>query len=239
MRSKQASHGAGRTFAEMKLVVVEDDERLADVLRRDLTEQGHVVDCCTNGVEALSWLEHGSYDAAVLDINLPGLDGLSVLQRARSRGIALPVLLLTARDTTDDVVAGLDAGADDYLRKPFALAELHARLRSIARREPEPPRTELRVGDLRFDLTARRAFRGARELSLTAREASFLEYFMRNADRTLSRAMIEDALFDRRNESLSNVIDVYVRRLRAKLAEGNESQLLHTVRGIGYRMGDR
>jgi DNA-binding response OmpR family regulator len=149
--------------------------------------------------------------------------------------------MLTSRDTAEDVIAGLDAGADDYLRKPFVFGELEARLRTIVRRHDaaESLDAQLRIGDLRFDLKSRRAQRGEREIELTTREAAFLEYFMRNAGRLVTRAMIEDALFERESETTSNVVEVYVSRLRAKLTAGREPQLLHTVRGAGYRFGER
>jgi DNA-binding response OmpR family regulator len=223
----------------MRLLVVEDDVRLCDVLRRGLSEQGHVVDVAHDGPEGETWAQGVSYDAVVLDVNLPKRDGLSVVRSLRTRGIRTPVLMLTSRDTPDDVIAGLDAGADDYLRKPFVFGELEARLRSIVRRaNAERLDAQLQVGDVVFDLASRRARRGRRSIELTAREAAFLEYFMRNANRLISRAMIEDALFERESETMSNVVEVYVSRLRAKLTAGDEPQILHTVRGAGYRFGE-
>lgn len=224
----------------MRLLVVEDDVRLCDVLRRGLTEQGHVVDVAHDGEEGENWAKGTPYDAVVLDVNLPKRDGLSVVRSLRGGGVRTPVLMLTSRDTTDDVIAGLDAGADDYLRKPFVFGELEARLRTIARRaSTDAVDALLRVGDLCFDLRSRRAMRGNAEIDLTAREAAFLEYFMRNAGRLITRRMIEDALFERESETTSNVVEVYVSRLRAKLTAGGAQQLLHTVRGAGYRFGER
>lgn len=224
----------------MRLLVVEDDRRLCDVLRRGLTEQGHVVDVAYDGEDGEACAAADLYDAVVLDINLPKRDGLSVVRAMRERGSRTPVLVLTSRDTTNDIIEGLDAGADDYLRKPFVFEELEARLRSIVRREgASAAGTQLQVADLVFDVASRRAFRGTRELNLTARETAFLEYFMRHSERLVTRRMLEDALFDRDNSSSSNVIDVYVSRLRAKLAVRAESQLLHTVRGAGYRFGEK
>jgi DNA-binding response OmpR family regulator len=223
----------------MRLLVVEDDVRLCDVLRRGLAEQGHVVDVAHDGEQGEAWAQGAPYDAVVLDVNLPKRDGLNVVRSLRERGVRTPVLMLTSRDTPQDAIAGLDAGADDYLRKPFVFGELEARLRTIVRRAT--PRTldaQLRVADLVFDLRSRRVRRGGRDVDLTAREAAFLEYFMRNAGRLVTRAMIEDALFERENETTSNVVEVYVSRLRAKLTTGRERQLLHTVRGAGYRFGD-
>jgi DNA-binding response OmpR family regulator len=224
----------------MRLLVVEDDVRLCDVLRRGLSEQGHVVDVAHDGQEGETWADGGTYDAVILDVNLPKRDGLSVVRSLRNRGVRTPVLILTSRDTADDVIAGLDAGADDYLRKPFIFGELDARLRTIVRRSSSTSLdAQLRVADLVFDLTSRRAMRGERELDLTAREAAFLEYFMRNAGRLITRAMIEDALFERENETTSNVVEVYVSRLRAKLTAAREPQLLQTIRGAGYRFAER
>lgn len=221
----------------MRLLVVEDDPRLSDVLRRGLSEQGHVVDVSADGADGERCASSGTYDAVILDIHLPSRDGLTVVRSLRSHGVPTPVLLLTSRDTTQDVVEGLDAGADDYLKKPFVFAELEARLRTITRRNGEPPAsTTLEYGDLTFDLASRKGRRNGRELDLTARETAFLEYFLRNRGRLTTRRMIEDALFDRRSETTSNVIEVYVSRLRAKLTAAGEPQLLHTIRGSGYRL---
>ena len=224
----------------MRLLVVEDDVRLCDVLRRGLSEQGHIVDVAHDGEEGEMWAHGAPYDAIVLDVNLPKRDGLSVVRSLRRNQVRTPVLMLTSRDTTDDVIAGLDAGADDYLRKPFVFGELEARLRTIVRRAAsESLDAQLRVSDLTFDLQSRRVRRGSREIDLTARESAFLEYFMRNTGRLLTRSMIEDALFERESETTSNVVEVYVSRLRSKLTAGREPQLLHTVRGAGYRFGER
>lgn len=225
----------------MRLLVVEDDLRLCDVLRRGLSEQGHVVDVARDGEEGESWARNASYDAVILDVNLPKRDGLNVVRSLRAHGVLTPVLMLTSRDTPEDVIAGLDAGADDYLRKPFVFGELEARLRTIVRRalSGKTLDAQLRVADLVFDLKSRRVRRREREIDLTAREAAFLEYFMRNPGRLVTRAMIEDALFERESETTSNVVEVYVSRLRAKLTAGREPQLLHTVRGAGYRFDER
>ena len=224
----------------MRLLVVEDDLRLCDVLRRGLSEQGHVVDVAHNGEDGEQWGASAPYDAIVLDVNLPKRDGLAVVRSLRAKDVRTPVLILTSRDTAQDVIEGLDAGADDYLRKPFVFGELEARLRTILRRGAHQLLdAQLRVADLMFDLSSRRARRASREIDLTARESAFLEYFMRNAQRLLTRPMIEDALFDRESDTTSNVVEVYVSRLRAKLTSGGEPQLLHTVRGAGYRFGER
>ena len=220
----------------MRLLVVEDDLRLCDVLRRGLSEQGHVVDVAHDGEAGEQWAEAAQYDAIVLDVNLPKQSGLQVVRALRGKAVHTPVLMLTSRDTAEDAIEGLDAGADDYLRKPFVFGELEARLRTILRRgERRPQQAQLTVGDLAMDLASRKVRRGPREVELTARELAFLEYFMRNAGRLVTRPMIEDALFHRESEAVSNVVEVYVSRLRAKLTAGGEAQLLHTIRGAGYR----
>ena len=180
-----------------------------------------------------------SYDAIVLDVMLPGRDGIAVVRALRELDVRTPVLMLTARITEDDTVAGLDAGADDYLRKPFGVAELQARLRSLSRREPRERPAALESSGISYDPVSRRAARNGREIDLTNRETIFLEYFLRNAGRALSREMISAALWPSESEIASNVIDVYVRRLRGKLEMPGETRVLHTVRGVGYRLGER
>jgi two-component system OmpR family response regulator len=221
----------------VRLLIIEDDERLADALRRGLRARGHVVDCALDGADGERSASGGGYDAIVLDLNLPDCDGLDVLRTLRKQGERVPIVVATSRDETEDVVAGLDAGADDYIRKPFALRELEARLRSVARRPTAPAETVLSVSDLLYDPASHRVARGDRTIDLTARELAFLEYFMRNAGRVLTRPMIENALWDRTSEMTSNVVDVYVRRLRVKIDIDGEKPLIQTVRGLGYRMG--
>lgn len=220
----------------MRILFVDDDERLANVVRRGLGESGHVVDCADSGSTGLVYATERSYDAIVLDVMLPEMDGFAILRTLRAGGSTTPVLFLTARDAPEDTIAGLDAGADDYLRKPFAFGELEARLRSISRRTAPLVDPVLTVADLTFDLRTRRARRGEREIDLTAREGAFLEYFLRHPGRVMTRAMIEDALWTVDNTSASNIVDVYVRRLRAKLEADGEARLLHTLRGAGYRL---
>ena len=221
----------------MKILVIEDDLRLAEVLRRGLAESGHVVDVEHDGVDGETAAASSAYDAIVLDVALPGKDGLAVARALRDRDVRTPVLMLTSRDTADDTVRGLDAGADDYLRKPFVFAELEARLRSVTRRPPMPVRNELQVADVVLDLATRRVTRGGKPIALTARDTAFLEYLMRNEGLLVTRRMMEDALWERHRESASNLIEVYVRRLRAKLSPDGERDLIHTVRGAGYRFG--
>jgi DNA-binding response OmpR family regulator len=219
----------------MRILFIEDDEPLRTLLRRGLGEDGHVVDALPDGRECDAYLA-APYDALILDLNLPYEDGLSILRRLRARGEKIPVLILTARDDVQDIVAGLDAGADDYLCKPFAFEELEARLRSLARRPPEWSSDMLRVADLSLNCATREAKRGTRALDLTAKEASFLEIMMRNLGHTVTRDILEQRLWDRESDLESNVLDVYARRIRMKLTAGGEQQMLHTVRGIGFRL---
>jgi len=220
----------------VRLLVVEDDDALRDVLHRGLTEQGHVVDAVATGTDGALHLATGESDGAIVDWNLPGSDGPTIVREARASGIATPVLLLTSRDTSDDVIAGLDAGADDFLRKSFVFGELEARLRSITRREATLPTETLSFEGLSFDVARRAAAWRDRPIVLTARETAFLEYFLRRPGTVVTRAALEDALWERDAHVESNVVDVYVRRLRAKLAEAGAPQLLATVRGSGYRL---
>jgi DNA-binding response OmpR family regulator len=221
----------------VKILVVEDDIHLADVVRRGLAESGHVVDIESDGEAGELAARGGAYDAIVLDVMLPFKDGFAVARSLRTADIHTPILMLTARDTVDDAVSGLDCGADDYLRKPFVFRELEARLRSITRREPIASNNELRIDDLTMDLGSRRVKRGDRDVPLTARETAFLEYLMRNAGLLVTRPMLENALWERDRETTSNLIEVYMRRLRAKLGAAGEPSLIHTVRGAGYRFG--
>jgi two-component system OmpR family response regulator len=221
----------------MRILLVEDDHALADVVRRSFTESGHVVDHEVDGLVAESLAQTNVYDAIVLDIMLPSKEGLSVARALRALNVWTPILILTARDGVDDLVAGIDAGADDYLRKPFLFDELEARLRSITRREPFRQQESLRVGDLTLDLGTRKVRRGERTLQLSPRETAFLEYFMRNAGLVLTRRMLENALWERDRDTASNVIDVFVRRLRRKIDREHEPSLIETVRRVGYRLG--
>ena len=220
----------------MRVLLVDDDERLAALVRRGLGESGHVVDCALTGTEGLRFAAERTYDAIVLDVMMPEIDGLAVIRRLRASANPTPVLFLTARDEPEDTIAGLNAGADDYLRKPFVFGELEARLRSIARRTSPRIDQFLAVGDLTFDLRTRRAKRGNRDIELTAREGAFLEYFMRHPGLVMTRTMIEDALWTVDKANASNVVDVYIRRLRTKLEAAGEVRLLHTLRGSGYRL---
>jgi two-component system OmpR family response regulator len=209
------------------------------VLRRALKESGHVVDTAADGYTAELMGADDSYDAIILDVMLPGRDGIEVVRALRELDIRTPVLMLTARITEADTVAGLDAGADDYLKKPFGIAELQARLRSLSRREPRERPAKIACGGIVYDPLSLTATCNGVPLELTQREMIFLEYFLRNVGRALSREMIAAALWPTDSEIGSNVIDVYVRRLRNKLDAAGGEGVLRTLRGIGYRMDER
>jgi two-component system OmpR family response regulator len=216
----------------MRVLVVEDDPKLAALLGRGLREEGMATDVTSRGEDALWMAGSTEYDALVLDVMLPGIDGFEACERLRADGVATPVLMLTARDAIDDRIAGLDGGADDYLVKPFAFGELLARLRALARRGPVQRPTVLEVGSLRLDPATRRVWRGDTEIELTQREFALLEAFMRRPGEALSRFDLLEAAWDGAYENRSNVIDVYVGYLRQKIGRTR----IETVRGHGYRL---
>ena len=220
----------------MRVLVVEDELRMASLIRRGLTSEGLAADVAPSGEDAL-WLAGAhEYDAIVLDVMLPGIDGFETCRRLRESGVWAPVLMLTARDAVEDRVAGLDTGADDYMLKPFAFAELLARLRALVRRgEPERP-SVLQVGDLTLDPAAREVKRGDDEIRLSAKEFSLLETFMRRPGEVLSRLHLLEHAWDFAYENRSNVVDVYIRHLRRKIDEPFGRCSLETVRGAGYRL---
>jgi two-component system OmpR family response regulator len=220
----------------MRLLVVEDEPKLAALLGRGLREEGHAVDVAGRGEDALWMARAVSYDAVVLDVMLPGLDGFSVCRELRENQVWTPVLLLTARDAVEDRVSGLDAGADDYLVKPFSFSELLARLRALVRRVPVERPVVIEVGDLRLDPASRRAWRAGKELNLSAKEFALLEVFMRRPGETLSRVQLLDGAWDMGYESKSNLVDVYVRYLREKIDRPFGRHALETVRRVGYRL---
>jgi two-component system, OmpR family, response regulator len=226
-------------LATVRILVVEDEPRLAALLRRGLTEEGHAVDLAGSGEEALDWADVGAYDAVVLDVMLPGIDGFEVCRRLRRRRVQTPILLLTARDAVPDRVVGLDAGADDYLVKPFAFAELTARLRALARRPVAALDPVLRAGDLRLDPATRRVWRGEEEIALPNKEFRILECLMRRPGRVLTRTMIAEHVWDYDFPGATNVIDVHVRQLRRRLGDPYPGELIQTVRGAGYRLAPK
>lgn len=220
----------------MRLLVVEDEPKLAALVARGLREEGYAVDVTARGEDAL-WMAHAAqYDAILLDVMLPGADGFAVCRRLRSESVWSPILMLTARDAVGDRVAGLDAGADDYLPKPFAFDELLARVRSLVRRAPKERPTVLEVGSLRLDPAAHRAWRGDVELDLSPKELALLEVFMRSPGHVLTQAQLLDAAWDLAFERRSNVVAVYIRYLRDKIDRPFGCASLETIRGVGYRL---
>ena len=219
----------------MRILVVEDDRKVARFVRQGLCEEGHAVEIATDGVEALDFvLTEPAYDLIILDVMLPGQDGFGVLKTLRAHKVAAPVLILTARDSVPDRVAGLDLGADDYLTKPFAFEEFLARVRALLRRRDVARAPTLTIDNLIVDPATRRVTRGERRIDLTARQYALLEYFLRNVGRVLSRQMIAQHVWGLGFDAESNVIDVYVGYLRRKIDRDRERRLLHTVRGAGY-----
>jgi two-component system OmpR family response regulator len=220
----------------MRVLIVEDELRMASLIRRGLLEEGLAADVAASGEDALWMAEAHDYDAIVLDVMLPGIDGFETCRRLRATDVWAPVLMLTARDAVEDRVAGLDTGADDYLVKPFAFAELLARLRALARRGDAERPNVLQVGDLTLDPAAREVRRGDDEILLSAKEFSLLETFMRRPGEVLSRLHLLEHAWDFAYENRSNVVDVYVRHLRRKIDEPFGRHSLETVRGAGYRL---
>ena len=218
----------------MRVLVVEDEKKLAGFIRRALKEDGHAVDVCNDGDTGLHRATGGECDAVILDLMLPGRGGLEILRAIRDQGKTTPVLILTARDSLQDRITGLDRGADDYLTKPFALDELRARVRALLRRNKGGTSTILKFSDLQMDLIERSVVRGRRSIVMTPREFSLLEYFLRNPRRVLTRTSIAEHVWDYNFDWQSNVVDVFVNGVRRKLEEQNEPRLIHTRRGVGY-----
>ncbi|MDO8614903.1 MAG: response regulator transcription factor [Dehalococcoidia bacterium] len=223
----------------MYILVVEDERRLAQLVARVLAEEGHTVDTAYDGEDGLAMALEASHDVIILDVMLPAMDGLEVCQSLRRSKVDTPILLLTALDSVEDRVRGLDAGADDYLPKPFAFQELLARVRALGRRKVQAREpSELRVDDLSLDLRRRRAERTGRVIELSPKEFSLLEFLMRNEGRVVTRTQILDHLWGYDYETDSNLVDVYVAYLRRKVDRGHNRRLIRTVRGVGYALGD-
>ena len=225
-----------RQTAKMRILLVEDDSKLGPLLVRGLGEGGNAADLATNGTDALWMAKASDYDAIVLDVMLPDLDGFQTCQALRQDGVWTPVLMLTARDAVEDRVAGLDSGADDYLTKPFSIAELRARLRALVRRGAAARPTVLQVGDLQLDPATQRVWRGDVEIPLANKELALLELFMRRPDEVLSHYELLEHAWDMAYENRSNVIPVHIRRLRAKVDLPFGRSSIETVRGAGYRL---
>jgi two-component system, OmpR family, response regulator len=223
-------------IGDVRVLVVEDDVKMAAAIRRGLRFEGIVVDLAEGGEEAIRLVGATDYDAVLLDVMLPDLDGFETCRRLRSRGIWVPILMLTARDAVEDRVRGLDTGADDYLTKPFSLAEVLARLRALARRGPVERPPVLEVGDLRLDPASHEVWRGEHEIELSAREFALLETFMRRPGQVLTQLQLLEAAWDLGYEQRSNVVEVYVRYLREKIDRPFGLKSLETVRGAGYRL---
>jgi DNA-binding response OmpR family regulator len=219
----------------MNILVVDDDECCVAALKGGLRKLGHVVDCVADGVSGKAYADDGRYDVMILEVILPGLDGIALVRMLRSNGIKTPILMLSASDTVADLVSGLDAGANDYLRKPFVFAELDARLRAIARRSTPVTTKLLCIEDITLDLATREVRLAGDLVPLTSRECAFLEYFMRHPGRVVTRAMLENSLWEYGKYIESNIVEVYVSRLRTKLRIAGRASIIRTFRGVGYR----
>ena len=223
----------------MRVLVVEDERKIADFIRKGLSEHGYAVDVAHDGDEALDWPTVVDFDAIILDVMLPARDGIEVCRVLRQRGARTPILMLTAKDAVEDRVRGLDSGADDYLVKPFAFAELLARLRALTRRQPGVLGAVLQTGDLVLDTTTREVTRGGNPMDLTTRQYAILEYLMRHPNQVLTRTMIAEHVWNYDFDNASNVIDVHIRNLRRKIDDPFPIKLLQTIRGAGYRISGR
>jgi len=218
----------------MHILIVEDDRKLARQLKKGMDEQGQFVTLAGTGPEGLEFAQQASFDVIVLDVMLPGLDGFAVVRRLRAGHKTTPILMLTARDSAEDIVTGLDAGADDYLTKPFSFQVLLARLRALARRKQVEPRTHLQIADLVLDPAAHEVKRGAKFVTLSRTEFEIVELLMRNAGRVLTRARLIEGVWGFERDIQSNTLDVFMRQLRGKIELPGSAKLIHTVRGVGY-----
>ena len=222
----------------MRILVIEDERKVANFIKHGLEEERYIVETVADGITGLEMAMNNQVDAILLDIMLPGKDGFTLLREMREAGVNTPVIILSARGTTEDRVRGLDLGADDYLPKPFSFEELAARLRAILRRSIPEKSTKLRCGELSLDTVSHMAYRGNTEIELTSKEYALLEYLIRNKNRILSRSTITQHVWKHNFDPDSNIIDVYVKRIRSKIEkkDGNSKQMLQSIRGVGYRM---
>lgn len=223
-----------RKESDMKILVVEDEKKVASFIKRGLEEEKYEVVTIHDGEEGLNTASEKSFDLIILDVMLPKMDGVSIMKELRSRKVLTPVLMLTAKGEVEDIVAGLDSGSDDYLTKPFAFAELLARVRALLRRSELDRGAEIRFADLRLDPVTHKVWRAEKEIDLTAKEYALLEYLVRNPNQVLTRTMIAEHVWDYTFDSFTNIIDVYVNYLRKKIDRDAEKKLIHTVRGVGY-----
>ncbi|MBS3818962.1 response regulator transcription factor [bacterium] len=222
----------------MRILIVEDDKKLGTFLKKGLKEEQYAVDVCRNGNDALFYAQVNDYDVIVLDLMLPGKDGMDVCRELREKSVFTPILMLTAKDTVEDKISGLSEGADDYLTKPFSFAELLARIRALLRRKQDYTESVLKVGDLELDPIRRNVTRAGKEMSLTGKEYGVLEYLMRNKGKVVTEWMILEHVWDMNYEGTSNVVNVYINHLRNKIDKGTEKKLIHTVRGYGYKIDE-
>ena len=218
----------------MRILVVEDEKKVASFIKRGLEEEDFAVDVAFDGEEGLYLAENNPYDVILMDLMLPKKDGLTVIRELRGKDISTPVLCLTAKDSVEDIVSGLESGSDDYLTKPFAFGELLARVKALVRRISKDRGAEVHFADLRLDPVTHKIWRSDKEIDLTAKEYALLEYFMRNPNEVLTRAMIAEHVWDYTFDSFTNIIDVYVNYLRKKVDRDYDKKLIHTVRGVGY-----
>jgi len=218
----------------MRILIVEDEKKIAGFIRRGLREENYVVDAAFDGLEGLRLAGENPYDLVILDIMLPGINGIELCARLRSQGFSSPIMMLTARDRVEDKVKGLDSGANDYLTKPFAFEELLARVRALLRKTPGQAATTLKAGDLELDLLAHKTSRAGKEIPLSAKEFALLEFLVRKAGTVVTRTMIAEHVWDINFDTNTNVIDVYINYLRKKIDAGAAKKLIHTVRGKGY-----
>jgi two-component system copper resistance phosphate regulon response regulator CusR len=222
----------------MRILLIEDEEKLTGIVARGMKAEGFAVDVAVDGIDGMEMAAGYAYDLIILDILLPGLDGTQVLQRVRARDRLVPVLMLTAKDSIQDKVKHFEAGADDYLTKPFSFAELLVRVKALLRRRPAQQADVIHIGDFELDRLTHKVKRAEKRIELSAKEYALLEYLALNAGRVLSRTMIIEHVWDQSFESLTNIVDVYIRQLRTKIDDGYEPKLIRTVRGAGYVFGD-
>jgi DNA-binding response OmpR family regulator len=223
----------------MRILVIEDNIQLAEIIKRGLSEEGYAVDTAPSGETGEEYLQSVPYDLIILDIILPGKDGITVCRGLREKNIKTPVLMLTAKDSLNDKITGLDSGADDYVVKPFEFEELFARIRALLRRKENLIPHILQVGELVLDISTRRVWRGQRQIDLTAKEYAIMEYLMRYPNLVITRIMIEQHIWNLELDSSSNLIDAYISRLRRKIDNGDEISFIQTIKGVGYRMAQQ